>query len=296
MHKYMRAIGFADLSDRKDQQRLITDVIVNSNKRSYTTHKNDNFIAEFCKEFAPGLGISVCGEFDEDENFTYDYYYPYLVGNQISSVEDITVERHAEKESYAGICDDLKIGVSLIFYLQNMVSYVKALNTGMLPIKGTTLSLSGLSIQGTIVLPLKKDESDVRKIKKANIKRAKLLAKARGGDEEAIETLTVDDMDTYTAISNMIHERDILSLVDSYFMPYGVECDHYSIMGDILDVVKVQNSLTNEMIWRMTISINEMCMDVCINERDLFGEPKVGRRFKGIIWLQGAINYPEIGR
>lgn len=292
----MRAIGFAELTDRKEQQKLITDVIVNSHRRAYTTHHDDTFIAEFDKEYAPGLGIAVCGEFDEDENFTYDYYYPYLTGSQISSVEDITVERHAEKESYAGICDDLKVGVSLIFYLQNMVSYVKALNTGLLPISGTTLSLSGLSIQGTIVLPIAKDEDDVRKIKMANIKRAKLLAKARGGDEEAIESLTVDDMDTYTAISKKIHERDVLSLVDSYFMPYGVECDIYSIMGEILEVNQLTNNITQEKIWRMTISTNELCMDVCINEKDLYGEPKTGRRFKGIVWLQGAINYPEIGR
>ena len=34
-------------------------------------------------------------------------------------------------------------------------------------------------------------------------------------------------------------------------------------------------------------------MDVCINEKDLLGEPKEGRRFKGVIWLQGRLNYPD---
>ena len=46
-----------------------------------------------------------------------------LSGENISSNEDITVERHAEKESYAGVCDDIKVGALLIFYLQNMVTY-----------------------------------------------------------------------------------------------------------------------------------------------------------------------------
>lgn len=38
---------------------------------------------------------------------------------------------------------------------------------------------------------------------------------------------------------------------------------------------------------------NELTFDVCINIIDLFGEPQVGRRFKGVIWLQGFINFPE---
>ena len=33
-------------------------------------------------------------------------------------------ERHADKESYAGACDDLRIGVTLIFYLQNLAEYM----------------------------------------------------------------------------------------------------------------------------------------------------------------------------
>jgi len=292
MHKYMRAIGFAGLSDRKDQQRLITDVIINPNRRNYTTHKDETFLAEFDKEFAPGIGIAVCGEFDCEESFTYDYYYPYLTGTQISSIEDITVERHAEKESYAGICDDLKVGVSLIFYLQNVISYVKALNTDLLPMQGTTLSLAGLSTQGMVVLPLAKDDNDILKRRKEAIKRSKLLAKARGGDEEAIEDLTLEDMDKYTQISKRIHEDDILTLVDTYFMPYGVECDQYSVMGEIIDVNELTNEITSEKIWRMTICVNDLCLDICINDLDLYGEPKVGRRFKGVIWLQGSINYP----
>ena len=38
---------------------------------------------------------------------------------------------------------------------------------------------------------------------------------------------------------------------------------------------------------------NELTFDVGINKIDLLGEPQVGRRFKGNIWLQGYINFPE---
>ena len=114
MHKYMRAIGFSEFTDRKRLKELLTGVIMDSTSRAYTTNQDEILLGEFCKDFAPNIGIAVCGEFDEEDKFIYDYYYPYLRGTNISSVEDVSVERHAAKESYAGVCDDIKVGVSLI--------------------------------------------------------------------------------------------------------------------------------------------------------------------------------------
>ena len=115
---------------------------------------------------------------------------------------------------------------------------------------------------------------------------------ARQGDEDAIETLTLEDMDMYTNISKRIRKEDIFSLVDTYFMPYGVECDQYSLLGEITDFHEVTNSITGEEVYFMTLSCNELLFDVCVNKKDVFGEPQVGRRFKGVVWLQGFINFP----
>lgn len=294
MHRYLRAIGFSKLKDRRELQKLVTDIIMNADERSYTSNNENSTLAEFCKDFAENIGIAVCGEFDAEDKFSYDYYYPYLRGTGISSQEDVSVERHAEKESYAGICDDIKIGVSLIFYLQNMIPYVKAQNSNRLPIRGTTLTLSGLSLQGKIMMPIIKNEKDKQIVKKASNNRNSLIAAARRGDEDAIESLTLEDMDTYTVISKRIQKEDVFTLVDTYFMPYGVECDQYSILGEILDCNKVKNHLTDEEVYLMTVSCNDLQFDICINEQDLYGEPQVGRRFKGSIWMQGYINFPEV--
>ena len=292
MHKYMRAIGFSELTDRIEQQKLITDIILHSTHRSYTSNGEETILAEFCEDFAENIGIAVCGEFDAEDKFTYDYFYPYLRGSGVSSYEDVSVERHAEKESYAGICDDIKVGVSLIFYLQNIIPYVKAHYMDLLPIRGTTLTLSALSIKGSIILPIVKNEKEMQRVKKASINRNQLIAAARQGDEEAIESLTLEDMDTYTSISRKILKEDVFSLVDTYFMPYGVECDQYSILGEILEFSMTKNRLTGEQIYVMKLSCNDLQFDICINAMDLYGEPQVGRRFKGIIWMQGYINYP----
>lgn len=293
MHKFMRAIGFSNLIDRREQQKLITDIILNASHRAYTTNGEETILAEFCEDFAKDVGIAVCGEFDESDRFTYDYFYPYLRGTGISSFEDVSVERHSDKESYAGVCDDIKVGVSLIFYLQNMVPYVKAQYENLLPIRGTSLTLSGLSLKGNIILPISKNEKQKQKVQKASKNRNQLIDAARRGDEEAIESLTLEDMDTYTSISKKILTEDVFSLVDTYFMPYGVECDHYSIMGEILDIALRVNKLTNEEIYVMRLNCNDLQFDVCINKQDLYGEPQVGRRFKGIVWMQGYINYPS---
>lgn len=293
MHKYLRAIGFGKLTDRKELQKLLTDIVVNGTDRAYTSNSENTLLAEFGKDFAEGIGIAVCGEFDEDDKFTYDYYYPYLRGNIISSQEDVTVERHAAQESYAGVCDDIKVGVSLIFYLQNMIPYVKAQNSGILPVRGTTLTLTALSVKGTIMMPIMKTEKDLIRNKKTFQNRSQLINAARNGDEEAIESLTLDDMDTYTTISRRIQKEDVFSLVDTYFMPYGIECDHYSILAEIVECNLVKNNLTQEEIYVMTLNCNDLVFEMCINKEDLYGEPAVGRRFKGIIWMQGYINFPE---
>jgi hypothetical protein len=303
VHKYLRAIGFSKVNKRDELQGLINQVVEStiikmplprglSAAKDIAADENDRVYAELSLDFAPNAGICVRGEFDENSTFLYEYYFPYLRGRHISSYEDISVERHAEKESYAGVCDDMRVGVSLIFYLDNMIPYKRLNAQGRLPVQGTYLMLSALSTEGTIMMPIIKNEIDKQKIKKASNERNQLIAQARMGDEDAIESLTLDDMDTYSMISKKIQSADVYSLVDTYFMPYGVECDQYSILGEIIDYNITKNRYTGEDIVFMTIECNEILFDIAINREDLYGEPAVGRRFKGSIWLQGTISYP----
>jgi len=294
VHKFLRAVGFSEFSGREQIKEVITDCILNPTSRMCTTNTDELMLGQFCKDFADGMGIAVCGEFDDDSHFIYEYYYPYLRGSVISSTEDISIERHAAQESYAGVCDDTKLGITMIFYLQNMMTYVKAKANDMLPVKGTSLSLAALSLGGSIMLPILKDENQKQKIKKESRNRSSLIQKARQGDEDALETLTLEDMDKYSIISKRIQKEDVYSLVDTYLMPYGVECDQYSVLGEITSCEMKVNSLTKEEIYVMNIVCNELSFNLCVNKKDLFGEPEVGRRFKGIIWMQGFIDFPNL--
>jgi len=291
LHKFLRAVGFSEYTEKKQIQQLVRDIIVEADDRNYISRENNGLLSEFVREVAEDIGIAVCGEFDEEDNYTFSYYYPYLRSDIASTAEEVSVERHTAKESYAGICDDPKVGVSLIFYLQNMIPYLKGKSQGRTSLRGARTNLSALSCQGMVMMPIQKTEQQKRKIQKDSVNRSRLIQAARGGDEEAIESLTLDDMDIYTSISKKIMDVDVYTIVDSYFMPYGVECDLYSVLGEIIDCKTVTNKITGEEVCIMTVSCNDLKLRVGINKKDLFGEPMIGRRFKGSIWLQGYINF-----
>ncbi len=299
MHKYLRAIGFSEVRNSRELKSILKQVVKFPDGRQYVSGPYGDIAVEFRKSFLDSAGIVVCGEYEDDSEFNYEYYFPYFKSPNVSSSEEISVERHAEKESYAGICDDLKVGVSLIFYLINRMDYMRfrmmdpdyGFDDYRLPDK-TTVNLSGLALSGSIMLPIRKDPEQIQTVKARERDRKELLVAARAGDEEAIESLTLDDIDTYSVISRRIRNEDVFTLVDSYFMPYGIECDQYSILGEIVKYRTVMNELTNELVYIITLNCNDLIFDICINKKDLLGEPASNRRFKGTVWMQGYLTLP----
>ena len=290
MHSYLKTIGFSNLT-KTELEEILDEVVTNYDEKFVTESGSDHLYAEFSKNYGCDCGITVCGEYNEKNEFQMEYYYPFLRGTGITTQENVIVEKHADKESYAGACDDLRIGVTMIFYLQNGIEYIHERNKMNFGQSGMPLTLSGLAKEGKILLPVQKDKKQVAKEKELAKNRFSLIAAARNGDEEAMENLTMDDIDTYSMISRRIVTEDVFTIVDSYFMPYGIECDKYNVMGEIVDCVNFRNILTGEEIYQMTIESNDMQFDICINKDDLLGEPQVGRRFKGIIWLQGQLHF-----
>lgn len=288
MHEYLRAVGFSRIKDKEELNQIL-QMVEESYQSERTAGNRDGVdFSERRKEFAPGMGIILRGEYDEEGNYQREYYFPFLQGKQEKYYENVVVERHAEKESYAGVCDDLSLGVSIIFYVQNVADFLSEKRLNTLSSCTVTLKFSGLSTEGKILLPVIKGMTEEEN-KEAVFQRTKLIQAARDGDEEAIENLTMEDMDTYSMISRRIADEDVLSIVSTYFMPYGVECDHYNVLGEILKCSLVENSLTGEKIYVLLIESHDLIFEVCINQADLLGEPHVGRRFKGVVWLQGEM-------
>lgn len=290
MHSYLKAVGFSNVTKRSEMQEIIQDVIKTYDEKIAVENHPDGVFVEYSKNYGCDCGITVCGQYDEDNEFHVEYSFPFFRGTGITTQEHVVIERHAEKESFAGACDDLRIGVTLIFYLQNPAEYMLEKYKGNY-LGNQPLTLTGLAREGTILFPVQKDKEAVKVERELTKNRNNLIAAARNGDEEAMESLTMEDMDTYSMISERIVTDDVFTIVDSYFMPYGIECDQYNIMGEILDIMSFKNILTGETIYQMTIESNDMQFDICINKNDLLGEPAVGRRFKGLIWLQGQLHF-----
>ena len=291
MHQYLNAIGFGSMKSKKELYEILDKV-----EQQYTCHElvyqdEELDFCEYQKEFGPGMGICLCGDMDSVDNFTKRYYYPYFLGTGITSYADITIERRMDREAYVGICEDAKVGISLIFTMQNGVEYMKERQLGMMTGAPNGVTFSGLALSGRILLPVRKSETQMRFAREEAKTRKQLLSAARNGDQGAIETLTLEDMDIYSKVSRRLATEDVYSIVDSYFMPYGVECDLYSIMGEILAIRERENTLTGERLYQMKLDVNELEFDVCVPKKEVLGEPEIGRRFKGEIWLQGYVNF-----
>ena len=295
MHTYFRAIGYSGPLRARDTYNLIEDVLDKAEHRSYITdpQDEDSMLAELRLDFGNGYGICAVGVFDENNEFNCESLFPYFISESVSSLEQVSVEERIEGHTYAGVVDDLSVGTTLIFRLINSVEFLKFGAPQMRQIPNTTVCLSGLSIGGTIMLPILKTEEEIEDSREKEIVRRNLMNMARSGDEDAMKNLTMQDMDMYALFFNDTATTEIYTIVDSTFMPTGVECDLYSILGEIQRCVWTKNPVTEEVIWILTVMCGDLLFKLCINEQDLYGEPAAGRRFKGVVWMQGIINFPE---
>ena len=60
MHKFLRAVGFSEYTEKKQIQQLIREVILHADERSYTTRNGNSLYAEFAKNFSDEIGVAVC--------------------------------------------------------------------------------------------------------------------------------------------------------------------------------------------------------------------------------------------
>ena len=296
MHDYMRAIGFSHEFSREGFKRLLSDVAYEADE-SRTVSVSDRILRlEYKKFYGRDVGLIVRGTMEPSESGNDEIFIddtiPFLKAIAISSTEKVVFEKHSAREEYVGICDDYRLGMPLLFHLQNMNEYLERKDeVDNSAIDVLHISLAALSIKGAIMMPIKKSGSDEDLLKKRRASRENLIRRARTGDEDAIENMAIEDMDTFSLLRKKVQTEDVYSLVDSYFMPSGIECDEYSVLGEIKDVSENINTITGEEICIMDVVADDVLFNVCINRRDLMGEPEIGRRFKGVIWMQGYVSF-----
>ncbi len=291
MHNYLRAVGFSNITNRTDFDELLDQIIEQSDENSSIAIDEEITFTELRWACNESMGISLRGEYDQNGKFHMEHYFPYYVADLVSTNDVIMINKRVDTDAFTGMCDDYRLGVSLIFYLQNAIDFLKVRESKSIAGNPHTIRLAALSVEGKVLLPLDKTYIS-EKYKTLDAKhRNNLIAEAKKGNQEAIDSLTIDDIDLYAVVSRRVKYEDIYSIVETSFIPYGSESDNYSIIGTIQDCKLVENHHTKEKIYELEVNCNDLVFQVCINQQDLLGEPAPGRRFKGNIWMQGAIQF-----
>ncbi|MBQ3781826.1 MAG: DUF3881 family protein [Lachnospiraceae bacterium] len=289
MHSYLRAIGFSNVKNRSDFEKILGIVMNQPTEKTTRELGNKIKLAELKKDFMKDIGIGIVGEYDEKGFFYLGHYFPYCRGNFVSATDDVCINKRVDTDAYTGMYDDMRFGVSMIFYLQNIAGFIQ--NGKMIEgvAKDVHVSMSALSVDGKIILGLEQSERQLRHSRADSAQRKRLIAEAKQGNQEAIDSLTIEDIDIYAMVSRRVHNEDLYSIVENTFIPYGSESDNYSILATIKEYSEVVNPMTQEELYVMTLECNDMIFNLCMNKKDLLGVPMVGARFKGSIWMQGFV-------
>lgn len=322
MHKYLRAVGFSEFVRKSQVDDFFKENLKDENLISTYITQDMRLCGQYNLPVCNGAGISVIGEQEKDQLALIDFYYPYLKGYDYTLIQECTIEKHSDKESYAGIIDDYRLGIALIFYLTNGNVYNSLIKKHKISdIKIDKIYLSALSVGGRIILPIDKKEISGNEFNdKSKINPNYEYDDIDDEDDEEddyddspITTRIIGDMDDFSdgiggkPISigigiklprnpigyqeSRLKNEDLYSIVETSLVPYGIECDKYQIVAEIISVNRKVNQYTDETMVEMRVDTMGLQFNLMINEKDLDGEPLPGRRFRGVIWLLGEVEF-----
>lgn len=132
MHQYLKAIGFGPIKKKAELKEILEQTRETFTHQMTVSYNEEADYCEFQKEYGQDVGITLCGELDDHDQFDMEYYFPYFQGSGVTTYADVSIEKRIEREQYVGICEDAKVGISLIFTMQNGVEYMKERQLGMM--------------------------------------------------------------------------------------------------------------------------------------------------------------------
>lgn len=291
MNSYLRTIGFSSLQKRRDEKKLLDTMIQNPDRVVSIQVDEESSLTMLEKRLGknPCYGVRFYGDYDENKNFQTECYIPFVENGNISSTDTCNFTKMAGSDVLIGCCDDYRMGLSLIFTVSNFFDVLRYRCVYKKEPQVKAICLSGMCTEAKVLFPIEKTVQQREESQVAALQRINWMKAAKQGDKDALESLTLDDMNTYNVVSKRIMNEDLYSVIDSFFIPVGVECDQYQMMGDIVECREFINGITHEEMYAFIINANDVDMDVYVNKKDLLGEPVAGRRLKCNMWLQGEV-------
>lgn len=286
---YISALGFSSYNTKEKAEKLVTEIIEAPNTRYISNYKTDEIKVEYYKEYGNEFGLIVRGALSSSEELTVYSLIPYAIGGSITDTHEIDVVKGEKKDIYNAYCEESRSGTPVSFFLQNVIDYLEIEDQEDVYIEG--VRLVAFSVEGTIILPIEKDETDLILEEEEDVFREELLEKARKGDEEALQILEDEALESSEILQERLKDEDLLSILEGFFVPLGEHEDIYSLLGTIEEVTETTNRMTEERIYILGIKCMSLFLDVYINAADIIGVPSVGMRFKGTSWVHGLIEF-----
>lgn len=286
---YIRALGFSEFDAKDKAEDLVASIIEDpSAKYVWKTSEGEIFV-EYYQEYGKGFGLVVRGTIDEDEEINVHSLVPSTRSAFIVETDEVDVLNREDKDIYHAFCEELDSGTPIAFYLQNLKEYNEVEKDEHVYVNG--VRLSAYCVEGTVVLPIDKDQMDLLLEEEEEKLRKDLLDLARKGDEDAMNILDEEAEDASEALRERLKKEDILSVLEGYFVPVGDQDDIYSVLANIDTVELLTNRKTNEEIFHMVVTCMSIKLEVYVAKKDLIGQPTPGMRFKGTCWLHGEIDF-----
>ncbi len=290
---YLRSVGFDSDMSLKEFRDVIEYTIENSLSLRKTLSEDGSVCAEIRSSFGDSMGMILCGKYDDDDIFHLDFFLPYLENN-INSIEgDVSVAKRPLVQGFLAETDDTFLGYTLNFVLQNPFDFI---------IKGfrenenynAFVSLSGFSLHGKILLGVfcPNSTAGMNRIDKEFLDdRKDLLKRIKEGDSDAVEYISQKEGILIENVKRRNINEDLYSIVDTSLRPTSQFPWVYHIIGTIVNWRVIKNKVTKGLVYNFLLNCHDLFISICINKEDLKGVPAIGRRYKGIVHLQGSIRY-----
>jgi len=286
---YIRALGFTEFDSKDRAEGLVASIIKDPGAKYVWESPDHRVYVEFFKEFGKGFGLVVRGIIAENEEINIHSLVPSTRSSFLIDTHEVDVVQLEDQDVYQGFCEEIASGTPISFYLQNLKEYNELESDEDVYIKG--IRLSAYCVDGTVILPIDKDKTDML-LEEEEVKiRRELLEQARKGDEDAMNTLDEEADEASRMLQERLKSEDMLSVLEGFFVPVGDQDDVYSVLGNINNVEVLTNRKTNEEIFHIELVCMTVPIEVYINKKDLVGEPTPGMRFKGTCWLHGDIDF-----
>lgn len=285
----LKAIGYSQIKVEKDVYDIIPTIIENPTKQVEMVKNKNEKVIEYFKKVAEHTYVMVRAAITKNKGepkITLQQCDPYIEATVDLEVQDIETECLDEDNTFFVACEHIDTGMQIIFLMENVIEYLEGIKKGKV-IK--RINIAGLASEGTIILPIEKDEEEERLEKEEREKLKLILQRAKEGDEEAQAILDQEEEEIDKQLKERLREEDFLSVMSGYFI-----CDEfaepiYEILGEIKEVSTRINNQTQEQMYVLTLDVNDMPLEVVINTAELIGMPSPGMRFMGTCWLQGQV-------